>query len=170
MAETRRETDEGAVSTDPVTGETVITDPVSGEILPIGPVQNAAAPSNLKGVEESAVYTGGPVAVRRLQTYRVQQAVYLVFSVIEGLIAIRFGLEVLGANPAAGFASFIYSVSDIFMAPFAGLLNESRLGGSVIEWSALVAIAVYGLLSWLLVRLAWLLGSHHPYGATRTTR
>ena len=48
---------------------------------------------------------------KRMAAYRVMQLVYWVFGLIEGLIAIRFVLKALGANPAAGFAEFIYGIT-----------------------------------------------------------
>ena len=51
---------------------------------------------------ESVAYD--PYANKRVAAYRVVQLVYLVFGLIEGLIAIRFVPKALGANPAAGFA------------------------------------------------------------------
>ena len=53
---------------------------------------------------------------RNLGVYRFQQAIYLLFSVIEGLIAIRFCLLLLGANPASGFVSAIYTITAPFVA------------------------------------------------------
>jgi hypothetical protein len=44
-----------------------------------------------------------PYAQRRGAASKVRQGVYLVFGVIEALIAIRFALRLLGANPEAGF-------------------------------------------------------------------
>src|SRR6187549_2350300 len=49
-----------------------------------------------------------PYDRRRDTALRVQQGIYLIFGIIEGLIAIRFVLRLLGANAAAGFASLIY--------------------------------------------------------------
>jgi hypothetical protein len=170
MAETRRETTESVTSTDPVTGETVTTDPVSGEVITTDAVPADVVPADVAYVDDAQVYTRDPLAARRAQTYRVQQAIYLVFSIIEGLIAIRFVLEVLAANPAAGFAAFIYGITAPFMAPFVGLFGEPHFGGSVVEWSALVAIIVYGLVSWVLVRLAWLAASRQPVRVTRINR
>src|SRR5262249_48351103 len=41
---------------------------------------------------------------QRMIGYRLTQLVYWIFGLIEGLIAIRFVLKALGANPTAGFA------------------------------------------------------------------
>jgi len=81
------------------------------------------------------------------------RVVWFVFGAIEILIAIRFVLTLLGANAEAGFVKLIYTVSDVFMAPFNAIFSTGRVSGATIEWSALVAIAVYALIAWGLVAL-----------------
>jgi uncharacterized protein YggT (Ycf19 family) len=87
---------------------------------------------------------------------RAVEVTYLVFGIIEGLLAIRLVLKLLGANPLAGFTTFIYGVSDFFMAPFRNLLPAVGTGGSsgaVLETSVVIAIIVYALIGWVLARL-----------------
>ena len=79
--------------------------------------------------------------------------VWLVFGLIEVLIAIRFVLKLLDANAKAGFVQLIYGASALFMAPFNAIFPTERFSGSRLEWSALVAIAVYALIAWGLVYL-----------------
>ena len=81
------------------------------------------------------------------------RVVWFVFGAIEILIAIRFVLTLLGANAEAGFVKLIYTVSDVFMAPLNAIFSTGRVSGATIEWSALVAIAVYALIAWGLVAL-----------------
>jgi hypothetical protein len=81
--------------------------------------------------------------------------IYLALAVTEGLIAIRFGLKLLAANPQAGFARFIDGVTAPLVAPFVGLLgNPSSSGGNQFEVTSLAAMAVYALAAWLLTRIA----------------
>jgi len=173
--EIRHETTEEVVNgtRPPAPTEPVFTDPVSGEVVRTGPAvpgAPAAYPSAVEGHRVST-YTDDLYGARRLRAYRVQRAIYLGFGIIEGLIAIRFVLEVLAANPNAGFAQFIYGITTFFMAPFVGLFGTPRLGTSMVEWSALVAIAVYALLAALLVRLAWLaIGETRQGTVTHTER
>jgi len=87
----------------------------------------------------------------------VVQLVYLVFGLIEGLIAIRFVLKALGANPSAGFAQLIYGITAPLVAPFYGLFGNPTAQGSVLEVHSIVALIVYALLGWLVVRLTWIL-------------
>ena len=98
-----------------------------------------------------------PYAPRRGAAYKARQAIYLLFGIIEGLIAVRFILRLLGANPDAGFAAFVYGVTAPFLAPFVGLFGTPQYDGSVLELHSIVAIVVYALLAWVLAKLAWLL-------------
>ena len=84
---------------------------------------------------------------------RAVDLVYLLFGIINALLLIRIVLKMLAANPAAGFASFVYSTTDIFLAPFRGLLPAVTSGRAVLEMSAVVAIIVYALIGWGLARL-----------------
>jgi YggT family protein len=80
--------------------------------------------------------------------------IYLVLAVVEGLIAIRFVLKLLAANPEAGFATLIYGVTAPLLAPFVGLLgNPASSAGNQFEVTSLAAIAVYALVAWLLTRI-----------------
>lgn len=89
------------------------------------------------------------------------RVIYLVGGIIIGLLAIRFLLALLGANPGNAFANFIYDVSYPFAAPFFGLFSYSpALGRSQFELGTLVAIVIFTLLTELAVRLVTV-GSHH---------
>ena len=81
--------------------------------------------------------------------------IYLVLSVVDGLIAIQFVLKLLAANPEAGFARLVYGVTAPLVAPFVGLLGNPASGsGNQFEVTSLAAMAVYALGAWLLVRIA----------------
>lgn len=81
------------------------------------------------------------------------RVVSYVFGVIEVLIGLRFVLLLFGANPAAGFVSFIYGFSSFFMYPFNAVFKTQTAAGATFEWSALVALAVYALVAWGIVSL-----------------
>ena len=83
------------------------------------------------------------------------RVVYYVFGVIEVLIAARFVLLLFGANSNAGFVSFVYKLSALFMAPFNTVFKTQTAGGATVEWSALVALAAYALIGWGLVKLIY---------------
>src|SRR6202171_2055121 len=85
---------------------------------------------------------------------RAVEVTYLVFGIIEGLLAIRLVLKLLGANPQAGFTNFIYGLTDVFMAPFRNLLpTVGSSSGAVLETSVVIAIIVYALIAWVIARL-----------------
>ncbi len=85
--------------------------------------------------------------------YRSTQIVWYVLNVIEVLLAFRFILRLLGANPAAGFTQFVYSLSYIFYQPFISVFNPTYAAGAVFEWTTLLAMLVYWLAAWGIVRL-----------------
>jgi hypothetical protein len=84
---------------------------------------------------------------------RAMEGIYLLFGIVDGLLLIRLGLKLLGANPHAGFATFTYGVTDFFLAPFHGLLPNVVSGSSVLELSLLIAILIYSLIALALVRI-----------------
>lgn len=69
------------------------------------------------------------------------------------LLALRFVLKLMGANPSAGFSDFIYSASQFLTAPFTGVFGLSQVEGSVVEWTTLLAMAVYWLVALGIIRL-----------------
>ena len=129
-----------------VTTTTTTTPPAAS--VPVAPVAVAppAAVTTTEQVETVAVDPLGGL-------YRVRQIIYLVLGLVEGLLLIRFVLRLLGANPAAGFAQFIYGVTAPLMAPFFGLFGSPRFEGSVLEISTIVAMIVYALLAWLIWKI-----------------
>ncbi len=65
--------------------------------------------------------------------YRGTQIVWYILGLLETALAFRFVLKLLGANPEAGFTSFIYGVTSIFTAPFLSVFSLSRVEGGVFE-------------------------------------
>lgn len=84
--------------------------------------------------------------------YRGAQVVWYILAVIEVLLGVRFLLRLLAANPTAGFTKFIYGVSGVFAGPFLAVFRASRAQGNVFEWSTLLAMAVYALIAYLIVK------------------
>jgi len=89
---------------------------------------------------------------RMSSTERVCQVIYLAFGIIEGLILIRILLKLLAANPDAGFSAFIYGVTEPFVTFFQGVFPVEQGHASVLELSAVLAIIVYMLLAYVIVR------------------
>lgn len=86
--------------------------------------------------------------------FRGTQIVWYILGIIEILLAFRFVLKLLGANPAAGFTSFIYGTTYVFAAPFLSVFRSSRITeGSIFEWTTLLAMVVYAIIAWGIVKL-----------------
>ena len=85
--------------------------------------------------------------------YRGTQIVWYLFSFIEAILLFRFLLKLIGANPAAGFTDFIYTISYPFVAPFLYVVPSPSISGSLFEWSTLIALLVYWVVAWGIVKL-----------------
>lgn len=138
---------------------TTTTEAASG-----APVRQATAvPPATTTTQRVEQVTVDPFEARRTALYRVGQLIWLVAGIVEGLIAIRFVLRLLGANPGAGFAQLVYGLTAPLVAPFAGLFGTPRFEGSAFEFTSLVAMVVYALLAWVIVKIALML-----FGEART--
>lgn len=86
---------------------------------------------------------------------KTAQVVWFIVGVLVFLLVLRMILSLLGANPANAFADLIYSLSGPLVTPFRGLLSVGtvELGVSRFETETLVAIIVYTLIGWGIVKL-----------------
>jgi ABC-type uncharacterized transport system permease subunit len=83
-----------------------------------------------------------------------QRIIWYIAAVLLILLAFRFVLALLGANPSNAFADFIYTTSHPFVAPFFSLFGYNlQYGVSRFEIYTLVAMAVYFVVAYLLARL-----------------
>jgi hypothetical protein len=144
------------------TRRTVATEPYN-EVA----YERVVTPPPAAAVDQMQATAYDPYAGRRRASNKLVQGIWLLFGIVEGLLAIRFILKLLGANEAAGFANFIYSASGPFVAPFNNLFGNPGTGGSVLELNTIVAIVVYMLVAWLVVKVVWLLAGESR-SATRT--
>lgn len=85
--------------------------------------------------------------------YNTTRILWYVFYVLEVVLAFRFLLKLLGANPGAGFTDLIYTLSAVPLAPFRFVFSNNAVGASVFEWSTLLAMIVYWVLVWGIVKL-----------------
>lgn len=85
--------------------------------------------------------------------YRGTQIVWYILGLVEVLLVFRFILKLLGANPDAGFSSFIYGVTYIFAAPFLNVFSITQVAGSLVEWTTLLAMFVYLVLALGVIKL-----------------
>lgn len=85
--------------------------------------------------------------------FRLYQVIWYILGVIEVFLAARILLKLIAANPNSGFTSFIYSVSAPLATPFRGVLGVTTSLDSTIEWSTIIAMAVYAVVAVGLVKL-----------------
>lgn len=86
-----------------------------------------------------------------------KRIVYYILGVIEVLLAFRLIFKLLGANPASGFVSAIYTLTNIFMSPFSGIFRTASARGvetqAVLEPATIVAMIVYAVIAWGIAKL-----------------
>jgi uncharacterized protein YggT (Ycf19 family) len=85
--------------------------------------------------------------------YRGTQVVWYILALLEALLAFRFVLKLLGANPNAGFTSFIYNVTYPFAAPFLSVFRITKVEGTIFEWTTILAMIVYWLIAAAIIKI-----------------
>lgn len=107
--------------------------------------------------EEQVIIDDRGIPPHRIIASRVSQVIWTIIGLLEALIAIRFILKLIGANQGNGFVNFIYGFSDFFVKPFLGIVNDPTSGNSILEINSLIAMLVYLILGWAIIRIVWLI-------------
>lgn len=100
------------------------------------------------GYREREAVVVDEVAEQRATLARLNQLVWLLAGLLEALLALRFLLRLIAANATAAFAQWVYTLSDLFLFPFSGLIANPNVGGATFEITTLIAMLVYALLAW----------------------
>ncbi len=91
------------------------------------------------------------------------QVVHYILGAFETLFAFRLVFKFLGANPESTFVSLIYAISKNFLTPFSGIfsaaVNDGMETESVLELNTIIAMIVYALIGYGIVRLIEIYGS-----------
>jgi hypothetical protein len=92
---------------------------------------------------------GGPELIRRV--------VVLLFGLIQIVIGLRFVLLLLDAREANGLVSGILNISQVFVAPFEGILRTNGLAsqGNFFDYTAIVALVGWTILELIVI---WAVG------------
>lgn len=107
------------------------------------------------------------VEARQSRAAWMENLIYFIFGGIALLIATRVLLKAIGANPENGFTNFVYRLSRIFVAPFESMVSPVELGTTaVFEVASVLAIIIYLIVAWLLVRLMILLFNRPATGVS----
>ncbi len=98
------------------------------------------------------------------ENFTARRVVYYILGIFEILLAFRLVFKLLGANPNSGFVSSIYSISQVFLAPFTAIFRSAETQGietkAVLEPSTIIAMLVYALVAWGIVKLIVIMKGH----------
>ena len=87
----------------------------------------------------------------------IEYMIYFLFGALEVLLGFRLFLKLTGASVASSFVRVIYGITGLFILPFEGIFRRGFSSGaettSVLEPSVLVAMIVYIILAWGIVKL-----------------
>ena len=113
--------------------------------------------SNENRVSEVRTSQSEPEREQRIFTFKAGQLIWLLFGVLEVMIALRIGLLLVGANPASPIVVLIYGFTSLFLFPFTGLIASPTFGSFVLEISSMFAMLIYALVAWVVERTVWLI-------------
>ena len=112
--------------------------------------------SNENRVSEVRTTQSEPEREQRIFTFKATQLIWLLFGILEALIALRIGLMLIGANPNSPIVALIYGFTYLFLFPFEGLVGSPAAGNMVLELSSMFAMLIYGRIAWAVERVVWL--------------
>jgi uncharacterized protein YggT (Ycf19 family) len=90
---------------------------------------------------------------QRAATFKATQMIWLLLGLLEAAIGLRVIFKLIAVNGANPFATFLYGMTNFFVAPFASLAKAPATGGMVLEISSIIAMIVYFLIAWGLERI-----------------
>ena len=120
--------------------------------------------SNENRVSEVRTSQSEPGREQRIFTFKFTQLVWLLFGILEAMIALRIGLKLIGANPESPIVALIYGFTHLFLFPFEGMTATPSAGGMVLELSSFFAMVIYALIAWAVERTVWVL-FYRPRGS-----
>jgi hypothetical protein len=106
---------------------------------------------------------------QRVATFKATQLIWLLVALLEIGIALRILFKFIGVNATNPFATLLYNTTNLFVAPFASLVNPLTAGNMVIEISSIIAMIVYLLIGWALAQIVYVL-FYRPRGPVSTNQ
>jgi uncharacterized protein YggT (Ycf19 family) len=98
--------------------------------------------------------------------WKASQVTYFVLAIVQVFLLFRFAFLLFGADPNNGFVRVIYGVTSPLIAPFQGIFPTPVEGGAIFDTATLLAMVVYALVAYLIVRMFFVASD----GTTRTDR
>ncbi len=137
--------------------ETVVTE----SAVPATPTAPAGAPATVTApATQDSVRTDRHVSTSTIDPGRsemTRRVIVLLFGLVQVLIGLRFVLLLLDAREGNALVSGILNFSQLFVAPFEGILRTDALhsAGSILDVTAIVAI-----IGWTIVEMIilWAVG------------
>jgi hypothetical protein len=101
--------------------------------------------------------------------FTVERVVYFLCGLLEILLAFRFIFRLAGAG-SGGFVIFIYSITDGLSTPFNYIFRTQVVQGNTttgfFDYSILIAMVVYALIAWGIVKLIDIVSGKRSSGTT----
>lgn len=115
------------------------------------------------GLEQREEIVEDRGAARSFAMSQMTNLLLLALALLTGLLLLRFGLKLIDANPAAPFVALVYNLSDVFLWPFFGMLENPVVpGGVLIEVTTIFGIVVYLALALLAIKIIDMLTTPGP--------
>lgn len=99
------------------------------------------------------------------ERFTARKVVYYILGILEVLFSFRLLFKLLGANPGSGFVSLIYTISQVFLAPFNAIFRSPSTQGietkAVLEPGTIIAMIVYALIAWGIIKLMIIIREHN---------
>jgi hypothetical protein len=95
-------------------------------------------------------YSHSEVAYRSSPTAMIERLIVFIFGLIQILIALRIVLLLVAAREGNDLVSFIYNLSEVFVAPFRGILRIEEVAAGQV---ALDVGAIVALIGWTIIEL-----------------
>src|SRR5690606_31884670 len=97
------------------------------------------------------------VVFQRQGNLKARRIINYILGALEVLFALRLVFKILGANSGSSFVAIIYSITDIFLAPFNGIFRTAVTEGietqSVLEPALIIAMITYAAIAWGISKL-----------------
>lgn len=95
---------------------------------------------------------------RKSVATKMIELTYLLLIIVESVLALRFLFKLLGASSENVFIQFLYQSTEVFTFAFQGLFgrdiqNSIRVANYDLEFTTLVAMGVYALIAYIVVRI-----------------
>lgn len=107
--------------------------------------------------EDTKTVKVAPVKMVATTSQTIGYLVYFFFGALEILLAFRLVLKLTGASLGNAFVGLVYGITGVAILPFRGIFSSGISQGietaSVFEPSTLIAIIVYLVVAWGIVKL-----------------